>query len=94
MPAIHDALASIAPNGMLGCLLDQLTPLDNVVDKLTQAIDPDAPALMSEGHYIKSGYNAELDKLREASRNGHQWIADLEAQRARADGHQEPENSI
>ena len=79
MPEIHDALASIAPNGMLGCLLDQLTPLDNVVEKLTQAIDPDAPALMSEGHYIKSGYNAELDKLREASRNGHQWIADLEA---------------
>lgn len=79
VPEIHDALASIAPNGMLGCLLDQLTPLDNVVEKLTQAIDPDAPALMSEGHYIKSGYNAELDKLREASRNGHQWIADLEA---------------
>ncbi len=79
VPAIHDALASIAPNGMLRSLLDHLTPLDDVVDKLTQAIDVDAPALMSEGHYIKSGYNEELDKLREASRNGHQWIADLEA---------------
>lgn len=79
VPAIHDALASIAPNGMLRSLLDHLTPLGDVVDKLTQAIDVDAPALMSEGHYIKSGYNEELDKLREASRNGHQWIADLEA---------------
>ena len=79
VPAIHDALASIALNGMLRSLLDHLTPLGDVVDKLTQAIDVDAPALMSEGHYIKSGYNEELDKLREASRNGHQWIADLEA---------------
>ena len=94
VPEIHDALASIAPNGMLGGLLDQLTPLDNVVEKLTQAIDPDAPALMSEGHYIKSGYNAELDKLREASRNGHQWIADLEAKERELTGIKNLQNSI
>lgn len=43
VPAIHDALASIAPNGMLRSLLDHLTPLGDVVDKLTQAIDVDAP---------------------------------------------------
>ena len=79
VPAIRHALASIAPQGMLGGLLQQLTPLDDIVEKLTDAIDPDAPALMSEGHYIKNGFNAELDKLREASRNGHQWIAELEA---------------
>ena len=79
VPAIRHALESIAPQGMLSGLLDHLTPRDDVVEKLTNAIDPDAPALMGDGHYIKNGYNAELDKLREASRNGHQWIADLEA---------------
>lgn len=79
VPAIHDAVAGLAPQGMLAGLLEQLVPLHDVVDLLTRAIDPDAPALMSDGHYIRQGYNAELDKLREASKNGKQWIADLEA---------------
>ena len=34
---------------------------------------------MSDGHYIREGYNPELDKLRSASANGKQWIAELEA---------------
>ena len=79
VPAIYQAVKGLAPQGMLGELLDQLTPLDDVVELLTQAIDPDAPALMSDGHFIRDGYNKELDRLREASRNGKQWIADLEA---------------
>jgi len=79
VPAIYEALSSLDPHGMLKELLSQLTPLDDVVDLLTQAINPEAPMLMSDGHYIKDGYNAELDKLREASANGRQWIADLEA---------------
>ena len=79
VPAIHDAVKSLAPRGMLAQLLDQLTPLDDVVELLTEAINPDAPALMSDGRYIRDGYNEELDKLRDASANGKQWIADLEA---------------
>jgi len=79
VPSIHAALNSLDPQGMLGDLLNQLEPLDDVVNLLTQAINPDAPMLMSDGRYIKDGYNAELDKLREASANGKQWIADLEA---------------
>ena len=79
VPAIHEAVKSLSPDGMLADLLDQLTPLDDVVDLLERAINPEAPMLMSDGHYIKKGYSAELDKLREASENGKQWIADLEA---------------
>ena len=79
VPAIYDAVRSLDPKGLLGELLEQLLPLGDVVDLLTQAINPEAPMLMSDGHYIKDGYNAQLDKLREASANGRQWIADLEA---------------
>ena len=79
VPAIREALASLSPAGQLAELLDGLEPLDDVVDLLTRAIDPDAPALMSDGHYIREGYNPELDKLRSASANGKQWIAELEA---------------
>ncbi|MDY5348463.1 MAG: DNA mismatch repair protein MutS [Candidatus Ventricola sp.] len=79
VPAIREALASLSPAGQLAELLEGLEPLDDIVDLLTRAIDPDAPALMSDGHYIREGYNAELDKLRSASANGKQWIAELEA---------------
>jgi len=79
VPAIFDALKALAPQGILEELVEQLTPLDDVVELLESAINPDAPALMSAGHYIKKGYSAALDKLHEASKNGQQWIADLEA---------------
>lgn len=79
VPAIFDALKSLAPHGILKDLIEHLTPLDDIVELLESAINPDAPALMSDGHYIKKGYSAALDKLHEASKNGQQWIADLEA---------------
>ncbi len=79
VPAIHAAVSGLAQDGMLGELLDRLAPLDDVVDLLERAINPDAPMLMSDGHYIRDGYSAELDKLREASAHGRQWIAELEA---------------
>jgi len=79
VPAIHNAVRGLAPQGLLEQLLDHLTPLQDVVDLLTQAINPDAPALMSDGRYIRDGYNEELDRLRNAAAHGKQWIADLEA---------------
>ncbi len=79
VPAILSALDSLSPSGQLLELMRQLEPLDDVVDLLTRAIDPDAPALMNDGRFIKKEYSPELDKLREASANGKQWIADLEA---------------
>jgi len=79
VPAIYEALKTLAPSGILQSLQEQLIPLDDIVLRLAEAISPDAPTLMSDGHYIRDGYNTELDKLRDASKNGKQWIADLEA---------------
>jgi len=79
VPAIHEAVKSLSPDGMLADLLDQLTPLDDVVDLLERAINPEAPMLMSDGHYIRDGYNADLDRYRLSSRDGKKWIASLES---------------
>ena len=79
VPAVRDALMQINPDGLLGELLDALTPLDDVTDLLSQAIAPEPPFLMSDGGYIRDGYNEQLDKLRNASENGKTWIAELEA---------------
>lgn len=84
VPVIRDALAELKPTGLLEKILEMLTPLDDVVDLLNKAINPEAPMLMSDGNYIKSGYNEELDKLRSASKDGKQWILDLEAKEREA----------
>jgi len=42
------------------------------------AIDQDAPVSVREGGMIKLGYHNYLDQLREASKNGKQWMAELE----------------
>lgn len=79
VPAIAAALSLVAKEGLLKELLGSLAPLDDVTSLLDRAIDPDAPAVMGDGGYIRKGFNAQLDTLREASENGQSWIAELEA---------------
>ena len=79
VPVIRDALSELEPAGLLGKIHGLLAPLDDIVDRLGSTINPDAPMIMGDGNYIREGYNAELDKLRSASKDGKQWILDLEA---------------
>lgn len=62
--------------------LQQLTaafdPLTDVYELLEQAIHPEAPFSVREGNLIRSGYNHEVDQLRDILVNGKQWIVDLE----------------
>ncbi|MEG1991567.1 MAG: DNA mismatch repair protein MutS, partial [Christensenella sp.] len=52
-------------------LKDLFTLLDN-------AINEDAPVGIMDGNIIKVGYDAEIDKLISASKNGKMWLAELE----------------
>lgn len=60
-------------------LLEQLDPLDEVVELITKALVDDPPISIREGGLIRSGYDPEVDRLREAAGGGKQWIAGLEA---------------
>ena len=73
------ALIEESHSAMLRELLEQLDPVEDVRDLLLCAINPDAPLLISEGNIIREGYNEELDRLRRASKEGVQWVAELEA---------------
>lgn len=46
---------------------------------IDNAIVEEAPFSVREGGLIKDGYNAEIDKLREAKNNGTTWLAELES---------------
>ncbi|MFA1822199.1 DNA mismatch repair protein MutS [Virgibacillus oceani] len=49
-----------------------------IAELLTSSLAEDPPISITEGNIIKDGYNEQLDKYRNASRNGKKWIAELE----------------
>jgi DNA mismatch repair protein MutS len=55
-----------------------LHPLPHVVELLTRAIVDEPPALTREGGMFRDGYFAALDELRNAAREGKDWIAQLQ----------------
>ena len=52
--------------------------LDDVREAIEDAIDPEAPALVSAGGVIRQGHSAELDELRALRDGAVDWIAGLQ----------------
>jgi len=59
-------------------LSEKLDPCMEVADLLEQSLLEQPPISVKEGNMIKDGYNEQLDQYRDASRNGKNWIAQLE----------------
>jgi DNA mismatch repair protein MutS len=62
----------------LSALLSELDPCHDVASLIAQAINEDAPAALSSGGVIRSGFSAELDGIVIASRDAKTWVANLE----------------
>ncbi|MFD1412908.1 DNA mismatch repair protein MutS [Oceanobacillus jeddahense] len=67
-------------------LTDALIYPDYIVDLLENSLVEEPPISIKEGALIKEGYHEELDKYRDASKNGKQWIASLEQQEREVTG--------
>ncbi len=57
-----------------------------LVDLLSQAIVDEPPFALKDGGLIKDGFNAELDEIKKAAKEGKQWIAQLENEERRRTG--------
>jgi len=57
---------------------ENLFHLNELAERIDQAIREDAPPTINEGGIIKAGYNAKLDELVNISRDGKNWLAELE----------------
>ncbi|HVJ48655.1 DNA mismatch repair protein MutS [Desulfitobacterium sp.] len=79
LPKICSAL-SASHSESLKNYLDHLTGLDELAEKLEDALNPEAPLSLKEGNLLKTGYSAEVDELRGTSSGGKDWVAQLEAQ--------------
>ncbi|MBP5651940.1 MAG: DNA mismatch repair protein MutS, partial [Lachnospiraceae bacterium] len=58
---------------------EKLDPLQDIRSLIVDAIIDDPPVQIKEGGIFKSGFNAEIDSLRNAKTEGKNWLADLEA---------------
>ena len=62
----------------------RLDPVDDVSSRILKAISDEPPVNLADGGTVRDGYHAELDELRDISRNSRQYIAQIEArERAR-----------
>ncbi|HEX6541871.1 MAG TPA: DNA mismatch repair protein MutS [Ktedonobacterales bacterium] len=71
------AMAGSLPDG-LAAVARSLQPLPELRELVERALVDEPPATLADGGSIRAGYSAELDTLLDASRNGRQWVADLE----------------
>ncbi|HWQ58097.1 MAG TPA: DNA mismatch repair protein MutS [Clostridia bacterium] len=67
-------------------IASRLDAMEDVHTLLDTAIVDEPPAGVKDGGIIKTGYDAEVDALREASANGKDWLARMEADERAATG--------
>lgn len=77
IPELKSALKQFGHTEILQ-LSDKLIYPKELVNLLESSIVDDPPISIKDGSIIKDGYHEKLDTYRDASRNGKQWIAELE----------------
>lgn len=63
-----------ADNESLRTIGEQLNLCETARERIEREIQPDAPQLASKGDVIADGFDAELDELRQISRNGKDYV--------------------
>ncbi len=84
VPRIIDVLYSL--DGEWKKFSESINPLTDVQAILEQSIHEEPPMSVKEGGIIKDGFHQTLDQYRLASKNGKQWIAELEQQEKQETG--------
>lgn len=66
--------------------VNQLEPLDDLLEVLEQSLVEDPPISVKDGGLFKVGFNKQLDEYLEASKNGKTWLAELQAKERQRTG--------
>jgi DNA mismatch repair protein MutS len=73
--------SSLAPH-----LHNAIHEIPELAEKLANALVDDPPLAVKEGGIFRDGYDPDLDALRQASRDGKNWISHLQAREIAATG--------
>lgn len=77
LPQLEQTIAQ-SKTAYLQQLSGDFDTLTDIFDLLERAIHPEAPFSVREGNLIRSGFDTEVDSLRDIMVNGKQWIVELE----------------
>jgi len=67
-------------------LQSDLREMPELAERLTRAVVDDPPLALKEGGIFRDGYDVDLDALRRASREGKDWISQLQEREIAATG--------
>jgi len=77
LPFVRTALNTF-PAKRLAALQSAIDPLQDLRQRIEMCIVSDAPLSLVDGGVIAAGVDPDLDQLRELSRNGKQYVAQIE----------------
>ncbi|XEC92606.1 DNA mismatch repair protein MutS [Paenibacillus tarimensis] len=85
VPALCERCAS-SSSVTLNRLVERIDGCSDLASIIDTVLVDDPPVSVREGGLIRTGYDEYLDRLREASAGGKQWLADLEHREREATG--------
>lgn len=85
LPFIKQLLSEF-DSALLQKINAQLDPLEDICGLISAAINEDPPLAVKEGNIIRDGYNEQVDKYRNAKKEGKHWLAQLEAEERESTG--------
>ena len=77
LPSIREELLAL-PGGALAGQAARIDPEPALLARLEAALGDELPVDLSEGGALRSGYDAELDRLRSLATDSKTWIAEFE----------------
>jgi len=84
VPAANDSTEQATPLPLQ--LQSEIHEMPVLAEKLGKAVVDDPPLTLKEGGIFHDGYDADLDELRRASREGKNWISHLQEREIAATG--------
>lgn len=77
LPHIKSILKSF-DSSLIKQIYNNIDTLEDIYTIINDSISEEAPFSIREGKIIKDGFNAEVDKLRTAKKEGNKWLSDIE----------------
>ncbi len=93
--SLSNSLSQIAPiketllslnNANFNDIANQLVDVTDIINLINMIISPDASNILKDGGYIKSGFNKQLDDLRNMKENAEQYIIGIQTRERESTG--------
>jgi DNA mismatch repair protein MutS len=85
LPRIKELLAQFGAV-LLAKIDSHFDALEDVQERLKNALAEDLPLRINEGGIFRDGFNAEIDRLRHIRSDGHRWLIELEEKERKRTG--------